>query len=245
MKAVTPFAILVAIGSMIAAAQLWKSNQALHQEIAALRAQGETLQEQVETAAKASVAEAAQAHGQSEAQTRELMKLRGEVSHLKTAGAQELQQLRAENASLKREATRGGAVRTTTGIDQVRDAEQGHFPRESWSFAGYKSPENALVSAIWSMREGDPKTYFNSLTPEEQARLGKQWESKSEAEIAAKHQSDVSKITSMQILDRQPVSDDEMTMSVYIGGVDRTEKVRMQRVEGEWKFGGYIREPPK
>jgi hypothetical protein len=245
MKAVTPLAILVAIGSMIAAAQLWKSNQALHLEIAALRAQGHTFQEQAETAAKASTAEAAQAQVQSEAQTRELMKLRGEVSQLRTGGAQELQQLRAENAVLKREASRAGASRTLPGLDQSSDTAKGQFPRESWSFAGYKSPENALVSAIWSMREGDPKTYFNSLTPEEQSRLAKQWENKPESEIAAKHQSDVSKITSMQILDRQPVSDDEMTMSVYIGGVDRTEKVRMQRSQGEWKFGGFIRDPQK
>jgi len=245
MKALMPAAILVAIGSMVAAGMLWSRNQALLAEMAALRAQGEILQEQVESTTKNATADATQAHAQSETQTRELMKLRGEVSQLRVGGAQELQQLRAENAALKREATRGGAVRTITGIDQLREAEQGHFPRESWGFAGYKSPENALVSAIWSMREGDPKTYFNSLTPEEQARLGKQWESKSEAEIAAKHQSDVSKITSMQIVNRQPVSDDEMTMSVYIGGVDRTEKVRMQRVDGEWKFGGYIREPQK
>jgi hypothetical protein len=245
MKAVTPLAILVALGSMIAAAQLWRSNQALHLEIAALRAQAQTFQEQAASAAKASTAEAAQAQVQSETQTRELMKLRGEVSQLRIGGVQELQQLRAENAALKHEAARGGVVRTTTGLDQIRNAEQGQFPRESWNFAGYKSPENALVSAIWSMREGDPKTYFNSLTPEEQARLAKQWENRPENEIAAKHQSDVSKITSMQILDRQPVSEDEMTMSVYIGGVDRTEKVRMQRVDGEWKFGGYIREPQK
>jgi hypothetical protein len=34
-----------------------------------------------------------------------------------------------------------------------------------------------------------------------------------------------------------------MVMSVYIDGVDRMEKVSMKRVNNEWKFGGYIREP--
>ena len=32
-------------------------------------------------------------------------------------------------------------------------------------------------------------------------------------------------------------------MSVYIDGVDRTEKVSMKRVGNDWKFGGFIREP--
>ena len=63
--------------------------------------------------------------------------------------------------------------------------------REQWSNAGYASPEAALVSAIWSMREGNPKSYLESLSPEEQQRMSKVWEGKTEQEIVAKHQQDV------------------------------------------------------
>ena len=64
-----------------------------------------------------------------------------------------------------------------------------------------------------------------------------------EADVAAKHQSDVAKITSIRVVDRQEGSPNEVTMSVYIGGVDRLEKVRMNKVGNDWKFGGFIREP--
>ena len=90
MKALTPVSILVAIGSMVAAGMLWSRNQALLAEMAALRAQGQILQEQVESTTKKASADAMQTQAQSETQTRELMKLRGEVSQLKAGGAQEL-----------------------------------------------------------------------------------------------------------------------------------------------------------
>ena len=99
------------------------------------------------------------------------------------------------------------------------------------------------MSAIWAMREGNPKTYLDSLSPEEQLRMAKSWQNKSEAEIAAKHQQDVSVITGMRILGQQTVSANEVTMDVFVEGVNRPEKVSMKRVGNDWKFGGYIRSP--
>ena len=137
---------------------------------------------------------------------------------------------------------RSVAVETTPAPPQPTSAP-GSFPRESWTMAGYASPEAALVSAIFSMQQGNPKQYFESLTPEEQLRMTKTWEGKSQEEIAAKHQSDTSKITGMKVLNTQEVSADQVVMSVYIEGVDRAEKVSMKRVGNDWKFGGFIREP--
>ncbi|HSH94187.1 MAG TPA: hypothetical protein VK968_08585 [Roseimicrobium sp.] len=117
------------------------------------------------------------------------------------------------------------------------------FPRDSWQFAGYATPENALVSAIWAMREGDPQAYFDSLSKEEQIRMAKAWEGKSEQEIAAKHQADVAAISGMRIMDHQVISPTETRMSVYIDGANRQETVSMKLVDGSWKFGGFIRNP--
>ena len=75
--------------------------------------------------------------------------------------------------------------------------------------------------------------------------MSKVWENKSETEVAAKHQSDVSTITGMRVLDRQTISPEEVQMSVYIQGIDRMEKVSMKLVNDEWKFGGFIRDPKK
>ena len=73
------------------------------------------------------------------------------------------------------------------------------FPRDSWTFAGYSTPEAALVSAVWAMKEGKPQVFLDSLSAEEQARMAKAWENKSEDEIAAKHQQDVSQITGVRV----------------------------------------------
>jgi len=95
------------------------------------------------------------------------------------------------------------------------------------------------------MQQGNPKQYFESLTPEEQLRMTKTWEGKSQEEIAAKHKSDTAPITGMKVLNQQVVSADEVQVGVYIEGVNREEKVSMKRIGNEWKFGGFIREPAK
>jgi hypothetical protein len=172
----------------------------------------------------------------------ELLRLRSEVGQLRGASQEaiklraDLQRLRTENQQLRS---------TAAAANTSAPAPSDQFPKESWNFAGYGTPDAALVSAIWAMKEGNPKTYLESLSPEEQARMGKVWENKSEAEIAAKHQSDVSSITGMRVLDRKSISPEEVQMSVYIQGVDRMEKVSMKLINQEWKFGGFIRDPKK
>ena len=181
-----------------------------------------------------------------QAEARDLAKLRAEITQLRTT-TRDAENLRTENQRLKTEnqQLRGAnaAIATAPAAPPAPAPEPGNFPREAWTMAGYASPESALVSAIWSMQQGNPKQYFESLTPEEQLRMSKVWEGKSQEEIAAKHQGDTSKITGMKVLNTQEVSPDQVVMSVYIGGVDRAEKVSMKRVGNEWRFGGYIREP--
>ena len=45
----------------------------------------------------------------------------------------------------------------------------------------------------------------------------------------------------MRVLDRTSISPDEVQMNVYLEGIGRVEKVSMQLIGGDWKFGGYIR----
>ena len=47
-----------------------------------------------------------------------------------------------------------------------------------------------------------------------------------------------------QVLGREVVSTDEMKLNVSIsgaGGADRNETVAMKFIDGQWKFGGFIR----
>ena len=241
MKTTTFFSMTVGAALILSgcsgdAKKLQAENEALRAEVEALRAQ-----------AAAPEAEAARQKELTRlrAAAEDAARLRGEVTRLTTA-AKDADKLRAENQQLKNEnqKLRSVAVETPPAPPSA-PAQPGSFPRESWSHAGYASPEAALVSAIFSMQQGNPSQYFASLTPEEQLRMTKVWENKTPEEIAAKHVSDTSKITGMKVLNTQEVGADSVVLSVYIEGVDRAEKVAMKRVGTEWKFGGFIRDPAK
>lgn len=190
---------------------------------------------------------------QNKAQTQELVRLRGEVTQLKTesrAAAQqkvdlertraELQRLRGANA-----AAAAAAAATPPPSTPGSQAGRDHFPKEAWSFSGYESPEAALLSTVWSMQQGDPQTYYNSLTPAEQERMLQQWEGKTLEEIAASHKKDTDPIKQFRILERANTSENELRLKVFVDGVNMLREVAMQRVEGEWKFGGFLPDPPK
>lgn len=219
------------------AKKLQAENEALRAEVEALRARAGTPETDAAREAESKRLQAA---------AQDTARLRGEVTQLRNT-AKDAEKLRAENQQLKSEnqKLRGAAMTAEPAAAPVPTPAPGVFPRESWANAGYASPEAALVSAIYSMRQGNPKQYFESLSPDEQARMTKVWEGKSAEEIASKHVSDTSKITGLRVLNQQPVSDNEILMNVYIEGVDRAEQVSMKRVGNDWKFGGFIREPAK
>ena len=219
----------------------WKLAATLRAENEALRAESQSLKDQNAATDDAQTKQRDQELQRLRAEAQELNKLRNEVSQLR-AGAKETERLRAENQQL-----RAAASVPQPGVPPVPTvpAVADHFAKEQWAFAGYATPEAALMSAIWAMREGNPKTYLESLSPDEQLRMAKVWQNKSEEEVAAKHKADVAAITAMRILERNAVSADEMVMSVYVEGAGRMEKVSMKRVGGEWKFGGYLRPQPR
>jgi hypothetical protein len=174
----------------------------------------------------------------------ELVKLRGEVTQLR-ASNHVVQTLTAENQRLRTEIQQRrntpASVAAQVGAPQP-PASNTIFPKENWQFAGYGTPENALVSAIWAMREGNSQTYLNSLSPAEQQRTAANWQNMSAEQVAAKHQSDVANITGLRVLEQRIVGQGDVVMSVFIDGPGRTERVRLNQVNGEWKFSGFLRE---
>lgn len=241
MTRTTSLLALLLLGASAAAVVGWRKVTQLQMENESLRAQVDAQQEQTATAAATATAQNDRELENLRSQTTELLRLRNEVTQLRT-GAKDVEKLRADNQRLRSENQRSVAGGTAANAPALATNQ---FARDNWSFSGYATPDAALVSAIWAMKEGNPKTYLESLAPEEQARMSKVWENKSEAEIAAKHQSDVAAISGMQILDRKAISNDEIQMNIYIEGVDRLEKVSMKQVDGQWKFGGFIRDAKK
>ncbi len=169
----------------------------------------------------------------------EIHKLRNEVSQLR-AGARELDKLRAENQQLRGSNQRiPVAPNASPGGAPATAAPEAFYPKENWAFAGYATPEAALQSVVWAMREGDTKTFLASVTPEEMARMEKEWGNKSEAQISADARKGADKISSVRILERKVLSDDEVVLSLYAeGGDDKIQKISMKRFGAEWKLAG-------
>ena len=238
------YSVLIIVASALAAIN-WRKASLFALENEELRLQVDSLQSEAANAER--IAELAKENSDKLREQRaELMRLRNQVTQLggeKNAA----ENLKLENDRLRTKLKEMRAAEVgdlANSISPQRDEAIGRdvFPRESWSFAGYATPESALVSAIWAMKEGNPETYLKSLAPEEQQRMAAVWENKSETEIAEKHKGDVSTISGLRVLERQNTSPTEVVMTVLIEGPGRPEKIRMSQVGNEWKFGGFIRE---
>lgn len=249
MKTLPILLIVGLIGASLVAWTGWRQTNGLRAENESLRLEVDRLKSQLEAIAQTDRKQQELDNQKHLAQSTEVLRLRSEVTRLKT-GAVESEKLRAENRQLLTENQRARAAGQTTADPLTPQAgpaptteNKDKFPRDRWSFAGYQTPEAAMVSALWSMKEGNPKVYLDSLAPEEQARIAQSWLNKSEAEIVAKHQQDVSKITGLNILEREQIAPDKMRLKVQIEGPGREAFVDVNLVGAEWKFGGFTRQP--
>src|SRR5690348_18234673 len=115
----------------------------------------------------------------------------------------ELEKLRVENQRLTKPAA---SARSQADKPATETPAEDTFPKEAWAFAGYATPEAALQSASWAMKNGDVKAFFASMTPETQKQAEKELEGKSESEIAARNLKEMDTITGYRILKRTNVS---------------------------------------
>ncbi len=158
-------------------------------------------------------------------QQQELLRLRGEVGVLRSQ-QKEMQMVQAENRQLH--------VARSQGSPPVA---QDSFPKETWAFAGYADPESAFKSLIWAMSKGDLKTILTGVSPEEATKISKEFEGKSESEIAA---AATGEITGFRLIKKQPLSDDEVVLTLFGDGKEETVKLKFKRVGTEWKMSGEV-----
>ncbi|TMQ01516.1 MAG: DUF4878 domain-containing protein [Verrucomicrobia bacterium] len=200
--------------------------------VAALRTENERLRAELAAAQRSIDSIKAQQNRELEqlrTEVSEVHKLRNEVTQLR-AGAKTTEQLRAENPA----APKAGGTTPPATVPQ-----EGYYAKENWTFSGYATPEAALQSVVWAMREGDTKTILGAVTPEEMARMQSEWAGKSEAEISADAKRGTEKINSIRILDSRAISEDEVVLNVYAaGGEDKIQKISMKRLGGEWRMAG-------
>ncbi len=235
MKASTAiFSVILVTVSLTALVQ-WTKASRLQADFDALNAQIKKQSEETASRGKEQTDDLKRQLQRRDSELAELLRLRSELNQLhKTTN--DLASLQAQNQQLL-----NAAEQLQDVVQKLNQATNSTdlILRENWSFEGYGSPESALISAIWAMREGKPQVYLDSLTGDEQARMAKLWQEQTEAAIIAKHQSDVSKITGLRFLDEQTVSPTEVIITVYSQGSGRVDQADMINTADGWKFSGF------
>jgi len=205
-----------------------------HQSLARLREDNRSLQQQVEELRDAKNQLAQVAVDQDELAKRqrdqsELLRLRGEVGVLR----RQTKELDALEASLKTQSA--GTVETAATAD--------YWPRDSWAFAGYASPDAALQTFVWAASEGDLKTLLGSVTGEAQKRTEKDLEGKSEGEASRKAIDDAINLKSVRVYHRNVQSDDTVIIQAGYenGRITYVEKLFMKKIGNEWKLSDKLR----
>ncbi|EEF57552.1 hypothetical protein [Pedosphaera parvula] len=154
---------------------------------------------------------------------RELLRLRGEVTSLRNQ--------REQTSFVDRQSN-------SHPLSTLEHFSQAPVAKESFAFAGYGSPESAFQTALWAMSNGDTNAILASLTPDERVKKEKEWTGLSEAEVLTRTTNDLSEIRGYRIIGREVISDDEVELKVDFDADLTKMKMRVKRVDGEWKFVG-------
>ena len=124
----------------------------------------------------------------------------------------------------------------TSGLEAAPNVPS--VPKESWTFTGYATPEAGFQSTIWAASKGHVKTFLTGMSPDEQARMEKEFEGKSESDIAKVLSDNIGKITGFRFKSRQEISDSEIVLSIYSDGPNAVEKMKFKKFGNEWKMDG-------
>ncbi len=125
-------------------------------------------------------------------------------------------------------------------------ASENDFPRESWAFRGYATPESALVSLVWAAVNSDLEGFLNSLSPEQQSRVRLRWQRQGlsdEAQFRNSISNQFGATKRIRILNKEILSDSEVILRLQMegekGGTGTVGK-KVQRIGNEWKIGATL-----
>jgi len=127
---------------------------------------------------------------------------------------------------------------TTQNAASEEKSSQELVLRENYEFAGYSTPPSAIKSLFWAATGADPQAVLASMSPALKVQTEAEWANKSEEELRTELQKDNNSVTGYRVIDSLAVSDNEVVLSIYLEGRNRTNKMRMVRVGDEWKVAG-------
>jgi len=115
----------------------------------------------------------------------DLLKLRNEVRGLRESQPQALR-LRAENHRLESE------IQLLSDGKPLRLSQmEGYLAKEKWSNAGFATPEAALETFFWAVREGRFQQIAECFSPDERSQFERAYREKPEAERAKSFQEEL------------------------------------------------------
>jgi hypothetical protein len=231
--AVLGVAIWLALGHQ-ARLRLREENKTLRQQLAqmaSLGAENERLSNLVSGVSRS--------RSVSNDQLRELLRLRGEVGVLREQ-SKELETLRKENRQVS--TSLDSSLKAQSAAPAGAAANADYWPRESWAFAGYASPDAALQSSFWAANKGDVKTFVGGIEGEILQKVQKDFEGKSEDEISAKAIAEVASLKSVRILNREARAEDTVVLTAEFeeGNTTHTTKLLMKKFGDDWKLSGHL-----
>jgi hypothetical protein len=173
------------------------------------------------------VAHASQSQPQAEDQMRELLRLRGEVNLLRQQG-------KAVGTAPNQNPQPGAAAAPTA-------ATADYWPRNSWSSAGYASPDAAILSSIYAASRGDVQGFLGSITDEVQKSMEMAPDGKSNEALKAVLAAQTGRLKAVRVLGRETQADDSVVVTAAFEeeGGTATKKLLVKKVGTEWKFSGY------
>ncbi len=155
----------------------------------------------------------------------ELLRLRGEVGVLRNR-TNDLEKLLASMTN-----------RTQTAAPGSATVAEGAFPRESWKFAGYATPEASFQSMTFACSRGDIKAVLGSLVPEVRSKQERAWENQPETQLKDRLINGILDVTGFRIIRKDIVADDEVFLTVVTEGKGvREQKLRLKKIDDEWKI---------
>ena len=170
-------------------------------------------------------------------QSRELLRLRGEAGVLRRQ-SKELEAVRNEN--LQARAALESNPKTQSVATAKAAATADYWPRDSWAFTGYASPDAVLQTSLWAANNGDLKVLLASATSDLRKTMEKDFEGMSESEALVRAMDAVASLKSVRILNREVQANDTVVLTaVFENRTDfHKQKLLMKKIGNDWKLSG-------
>jgi hypothetical protein len=166
----------------------------------------------------------------SDVQLAELTQLRDEVRSLRLR-TNDLQTLQADLRRLRAELSGAQNSIASNALPEVPPGDI--YPRESWAFAGYDTPEAAVESVTWAISEGDEDTYLASLSPELRDEMESQL---ADGSFANTGPLELSNATGYRIVDRESLSENKIIVTLYMDADGSRVPVTLENTPNGWQI---------